>query len=81
MGTHTTTLKETCKKCETPLTRYHMKNPFIDDFSDECSKCEPGEAMGFLNSWSRSAAKAEQDHDYESDQESKSSRYDNSEEE
>ena len=63
MSTHSSTLDKACSKCANQLTRYHMKNPFIDDFADECSKCEPGEAMGFLNYWSRSAAREEEARD------------------
>ena len=39
----------------------HMKNPFIDDFMDECPKCQPGEALSWLRTESRLAAKAEMD--------------------
>ena len=40
-----------------------MKNPFIDDFADECSVCDPGYARDVLNSWSRSAAREEEARD------------------
>lgn len=67
MGTHYKTLDEKCPKCDSNMIMVHMKNPFIDDFSDECPKCSPGEAFNRLSSWARSAAKAEQDveRDYE----------------
>lgn len=81
MSTHSTMLEKKCLTCDSHKVQYHMKNPFIDDFADECPKCEPGEALNTLNSWARSAAREEQARDYASDQESKSCKYDNSEEE
>lgn len=65
MGTHTRTLERKCS-CGTNLIEVHMKNPFIDDFSDECPKCEPGAAFQRLTAWATSAAKAEQDDERES---------------
>jgi deoxyadenosine/deoxycytidine kinase len=61
MSTSTRTLEKTCKACGTHLIEVHMKNPFIDDFMDECPKCDPGFALSFLNSSAHSAAKSEQD--------------------
>ena len=63
MGISSKTTTESCKKCARKLTRFYMKNPFIDDFADECSVCEPGYARDVLNSWSRSAAREEEARD------------------
>lgn len=56
MSTHTRKLDKLCK-CGTQMIEVHMKNPFIDDFSEECPECEPGIAFQRLTSWAISAAK------------------------
>jgi aerobic-type carbon monoxide dehydrogenase small subunit (CoxS/CutS family) len=50
-----------CKDCGGYLTEFHMKNPFIDDTAEECSHCEPGEALAKLQYIARTVAKEDND--------------------
>jgi hypothetical protein len=56
-----TILPERCETpgCHTQLIRVSMKNPYIDDYQDECPACEPGSALKALNSSARAQARLE----------------------
>lgn len=60
MGISIKKLEIKCSKCGEFKTRVTMKNPFIDDYLDECPKCdECGDALQRLNAMARSEAKRE----------------------
>lgn len=58
MSIHRLTLDKLCN-CGTNMVVVHLKSPFIDDFENECPKCQPGFALSILKSSERAAAKAE----------------------
>jgi hypothetical protein len=63
MGKHVTILQDKlCSICSAIIQRIHLKNPFIDDFEDECSNTEcsdHGSALKRLNTSARAIARRE----------------------
>ena len=60
MGFHRKKLEEKCNKCNTNLELVHLKNPFIDDFLEECPECG-GDAERVLMANTRRQARREEE--------------------
>ena len=68
MGTTRQLIDQTCPKCGSRKQRVHTKNPFLDDFQDECSNTacpDHGWAEEYLRAMARNIARSEEaaDHD------------------
>jgi len=66
LGTRSEEIKDKCPRCKGDMKRVYLKNPYIDDFSEDCQNKDCYEFMSgtkFLQSSSRSMARQEHSHE------------------